>query len=496
MAEDFAEKKVDGESEEVGSLGDRYLGHSINISEPRFCGLGTVTAALATRFQLGLPSALRQLPVRILLTVRHPVDVVVARLHAKWVRGAPAWPECTLSTIRSCAQQLCGSMEQMLRTLDSRKAEGVGDELLRILRWETFSRRKQRVVADLLSWLGVEVNRTTLAAMMLQVDAEVRAFKALSDKAPISPRSRYMVEQTCANVMERLGYRPSVMVTSSHLSQERGQRYVERRRNGAEATAAPAPRMVLGHTSTPQFYFCPVRLAGAEVIMRFFVRRDNPQATVAPLCFPESVADHCPMRHGPKWHRSRWGAYPFDVFLVQSLPPNATTVAVVRNPWDRLVSAFIRFIAKADKTTAIHRAWIRELYGLDDHETITFSHFVRWVAQQESSVMHRAWQPMTETCRFSADTSIVRLEHLESDFKQIMRSQGLGAADERIFEQVLSKTRPLHPIGGNDRQLRMLHFYLTDDAHDLVDIVRRRYRADIEFFRYSFPENRTLTFGV
>ena len=142
MAEDFAEKKVDGESEEVGSLGDLYLGHSINISEPRFCGLGTVTAALATRFQLGLPSALRQLPVRILLTVRHPVDVVVARLHAKWVRGAPAWPECTLSTIRSCAQQLCGSMEQMLRTLDSRKAEGVGDELLRILRWETFSRRR------------------------------------------------------------------------------------------------------------------------------------------------------------------------------------------------------------------------------------------------------------------------------------------------------------------------------------------------------------------
>ena len=37
----------------------------------------------------------------------------------------------------------------------------------------------------------------------------------------------------------------------------------------------------------------------------------------------------------------------------------------------------------------------------------------------------------------------------------------------------------------------MQHFYLADDAHDLVELVRRRYREDLEMFGYTFP-NRSL----
>ena len=48
----------------------------------------------------------------------------------------------------------------------------------------------------------------------------------------------------------------------------------------------------------------------------------------------------------------------------------------------------------------VYRAWIRELHHLGEKDPITFSHFVRWVVQQEPAAMHRPWQPFSETCRF------------------------------------------------------------------------------------------------
>ena len=102
----------------------------LNSSEPRFCGPGMATAALVTRFNRGLPVPLQQLPAttKVVVLIRSPVDVVVARVQAKWVRGGPAWPSCTLRTIERCADELCGSMMQMLRTLpNSEDASGFFD---------------------------------------------------------------------------------------------------------------------------------------------------------------------------------------------------------------------------------------------------------------------------------------------------------------------------------------------------------------------------------
>jgi hypothetical protein len=397
-------------------------------------------------------------------------QVVVARLQAKWVRGGPAWPACTLRTIERCADELCGSMMSTLRTLPNTA------DRVRLLRWETFARRKQRVAADLLSWLGATANHSAVAELMvevgphasltaphpppldlarmytharrvasdarcthaalmgacrrkltnsscvpyacvwsLQVEGELKAFKALSDKYPISPSSTFLVEQRCADVMQWLGYKPTIVsmpagegsaasaavVGASGASSSTGaRRYVERssRRHArriarlANASAAELadlanrpPTLLLRHTSKPKFAICPVRLAGTEPIMRFLVRRDTPEATTAPLCFPDNPSDRCPSRHGAKWHRSRWGSYPLEVLAVDadSKPSRGGfTFAFVRNPFDRLVSAYDRQIAAQTKETAVHRSWIRELHSLGDKDPITFSHFIRWVVQQ------------------------------------------------------------------------------------------------------------------
>jgi len=170
------------------------------------------------------------------------------------------------------------------------------------------------------------------------------------------------------------------------------------------------------------------------------------------------------------------------------------TFAFVRNPFERLVSAYTKHIVTTDKSTSIHRAWIRELHGLGDSDKISFSHFVRWIAQQESSLLHRSWQPYSDTCQFGARRYdfVGRLESLERDMRFVMEALKLEEADRRLWEQVSAKSRPMQPIGGEDRILQLHHFYQSDDAHDLVEIVRRRYEEDLALFNYTFPVYRPL----
>lgn len=154
--------------------------------------------------------------------------------------------------------------------------------------------------------------------------------------------------------------------------------------------------------------------------------------------------------------------------------------------------------------------------------------------------MHRPWQPFSETCRFGhvkysfigraeklvkrengggktddagashialqhlapmppcprdhvrpRDLSLSQAESLAEDFSHIMDAIGLKERDRTQFEHFHRKTRP--PEAPVDRQMKLVHYYFEDDQHDLVELVRQRYREDIEFGGYDFPNNRTLT---
>lgn len=204
-----------------------------------------------------------------------------------------------------------------------------------------------------------------------------------------------------------------------------------------------------------------------------------------------------------KWSR-RWGAYPLEVVEEQLVPrrkrakTGLTTLpgfsfAIIRNPFDRLVSAYTNYIAVPDKATAVYRAWIRELHDLGDKDPISFSHFVRWVVQQEPAAMLHLWQPYTETCRFdSVQYSFIgKVENLSEDVSRIINSLEMGERERHLFEKIFEKSRPRD--APPDQQLQLMHYYYTDDDHDLVGMVLKRYRADIELGGYGIPHNGTLT---
>jgi len=103
--------------------------------------------------------------------------------------------------------------------------------------------------------------------------------------------------------------------------------------------------------------------------------------------------------------------------------------------------------------------------------------------------MHRSWQPFSDTCQFATKRYdfVGKLENLPDDFVVLMDALKLDASDRRLWDQVVAKTRPAQPIGGEDRIMQLHHFFLADDAHDLVDVVKRRYAEDLQLFNYSFP---------
>jgi hypothetical protein len=137
-------------------------------------------------------------------------------------------------------------------------------------RAQTLSRRKQKMAAKIMELVGVSLDQTDLDEAMRALDLEIRATNSVPEKSPIAPRSRYIVEQKCAAVMEKLGYRSLVTTVPNELA-DYGQGYVEGplRRGPPNSSASPfhpshASRVLLAHRGfKPGFALCPLRLCAS-----------------------------------------------------------------------------------------------------------------------------------------------------------------------------------------------------------------------------------------
>lgn len=144
--------------------------------------------------------------------------------------------------------------------------------------------------------------------------------------------------------------------------------------------------------------WCPNAKVGTTTWYEILRRRLMPTQRTMPRCFPSA----CPDR------RDYHGMYPLVV--PKQMPGDGrlcdrrrfVSFTFVRNPWDRLASAYLSKIERGasvrDRQALAVQERIRKLFGLRPQQPIAFGQFVRWVVQQNASTMNPHWKPHSERC--------------------------------------------------------------------------------------------------
>lgn len=247
------------------------------------------------------------------------------------------------------------------------------------------------------------------------------------------------------------------------------------------------------------FVWCPNAKVATTTWYEIFRRRLLPRARTMPRCFRHA----CPSSAA---QQQSAGVYPLA--LASKLPDKArlcdrnrfVSFTFVRNPWDRLASAYRSKIERGDKVrdrqALAVQARIRERYGLRRGRPISFGHFVRWVVQQNASAMNTHWMPHSVRCSplHTPYDYIGRFETLQEDIALVLDTL-LGWSPGLLPDAHWSSSRT-----AANRTAQLLQYY---DSPELVELVARKYRDDIVPFGYTFPgrapdaaEARAADYGV
>ena len=250
--------------------------------------------------------------------------------------------------------------------------------------------------------------------------------------------------------------------------------------------------------------WCPNAKVGTTTFYEILRRRLMPRIKTMPRCFPTA----CPDRGKFK------GAYPLS--LPKAMPGHVrlcdrrrfVSFTFVRNPWDRLASAYQSKIEPGgrvrDRQALAVQQRIRTLFGLRRGQQIRFGQFVRWVVQQNASTMNPHWKPHSERCDtlYTPYEFIGRYETLQEDILHVLGMLG--------WSPTLIPATHWSSLGARSNESeRLLRLY---DSPHLIDLVARkyallprrvlfahlasltaalccarRYRDDIVPFGYTFP---------
>lgn len=175
----------------------------------------------------------------------------------------------------------------------------------------------------------------------------------------------------------------------------------------------------------------------------------------------------CGQREDPETAKARAAEVPLR--LVR--PRAFATLVVIRNPYSRVLSAFVqKFTAKVDKYS--------ERYGEFPVTAAGFEAFVEWI-EQGGLDANTHWGLQVEQMYLPLDCYdwVIRFEHFADDMAAMLHARGLAVPAARLA--------PAAGINASQAQEKLRSFY-TPRA---INIVRRVYQRDFEALGYSdaFP---------
>ena len=109
--------------------------------------------------------------------------------------------------------------------------------------------------------------------------------------------------------------------------------------------------------------------------------------------------------------------------------------------------------------------------------------FVRWVAQQNASLMNPHWKPHSERCDtlYTPYEFIGRYETLQEDILHVLGMLGWSPS---LIPATHWSSIPAGGLSRTNASQRLLQLY---DSRRLVELVADKYRDDIVPFGYTFP---------
>ena len=159
--------------------------------------------------------------------------------------------------------------------------------------------------------------------------------------------------------------------------------------------------------------------------------------------------------------------------IQQQCGTTASSFAVVRNPWDRIVSQYHYCLTPPDTRPGMAEAspqMVRHYIDLLNNYSDQFPSFTEWVLKLDQFVMPPGWwwnltTPLSHW--IDSSTHVLRFENLAEDFGQI--------------QQFFQSDQPL-PFLNSVQHDHYAHYY-TDQTRQ---IVHKWFQVDIERWQYQF----------
>lgn len=229
--------------------------------------------------------------------------------------------------------------------------------------------------------------------------------------------------------------------------------------------------------------WCPNAKVGTTTMYEILRRKLLPHLHSMPRCFPSACPDRV----------AYTGTYP--LMLPRSVPMRHelcnrrkfVSFTFVRNPWDRLASAFF---SKIDRGTKVRdrqaqnlQSQIRSYFGMHSTQKIHFEKFVRWVVQQNASEMNPHWKPHSERCdtRNMPYEFVGRYETMQEDLLHIITMLGWSPS---LIPATHWSSLVAAGLSRTNESQRLLKLY---NSRELVQMVAQKYRDDIRIGGYQFP---------
>lgn len=258
--------------------------------------------------------------------------------------------------------------------------------------------------------------------------------------------------------------------------------------NNTELTLFPEYTYLINHKY--RFIYCPIYKVACSSFKKLILQINEPEK------FQEIMSE----LSGFQFHIYIDRAYSLFRYTAEEVSQiwqneQYFKFVFVRNPWNRLVSAYLnKFMQTSPKPftlEVIQSVYERQNLAPDYERSITFKQFIHYLVVTEDKTLNGHWKPQYLFLGNNKFDFIGKFENLTQDFQYI--KQKLNLELDLEWANKTKKTENVNVLENyadyypdSLRQLKQMPNYKSFYTPDLVELVRERYRNDVEMFDYEF----------